>query len=129
MQQQQVEKIILQRKWKWKKKPLSTFFLYSTASEISLNETNSFEDFEENIFKNFTENIWRFQQVNNEINNYKRIKRKNDWKQQKMTKELFTKMGLIKEKGLQNAMCHVWNKGSPSELCALNKWERIKRMG
>ncbi|KAL7074309.1 hypothetical protein ACQ4LE_006668 [Meloidogyne hapla] len=110
-------------------KPLSTFFLYSTASEISLNETNSFEDFEENIFKNFTENIWRFQQVNNEINNYKRIKRKNDWKQQKMTKELFTKMGLIKEKGLQNAMCHVWNKGSPSELCALNKWERIKRMG
>uniref|UniRef100_A0A914LR19 Transmembrane protein n=1 Tax=Meloidogyne incognita TaxID=6306 RepID=A0A914LR19_MELIC len=106
-------------------KPLSTFFLYSTASEISLNETNSFEDFEENIYQNFTENIWRFQQLNNY---YKRVKRKNDWKQQKLSKQLFTKMGLIEEKGLQLEMCHVWNKGSPSELCALNRWERIKRM-
>jgi len=70
-------------------KPLSTFFLYSTASEISLNETNSFEDFEENIYQNFTENIWRFQQLNNY---YKRVKRKNDWKQQKLSKQLFTKM-------------------------------------
>uniref|UniRef100_A0A915P271 Transmembrane protein n=1 Tax=Meloidogyne floridensis TaxID=298350 RepID=A0A915P271_9BILA len=86
-------------------KPLSTFFLYSTASEISLNETNSFEDFEENIYQNFTENIWRFQQLNN-----------------------YYKRGLIEEKGLQLEMCHVWNKGSPSELCALNRWERIKRM-
>ncbi|KAF7638712.1 Serine/threonine-protein phosphatase [Meloidogyne graminicola] len=98
--------------------PLSSLFLFSTASEISKNETNYFE---ENIYKNFTENIW--QQIDDNNNNYQKFKRKNE---QKLTKkQLFTKIGLIKE---NIRMCHIWNKKSPSELCSLNKWERIKKM-